>query len=151
MKINKKIILSVAIASIAFGYSSKSIAGGNAIVDLDKIRENYTVAQELSADLQVKEAELQKFIDDAQKKIKEAKTKVEQQNLEEKLGQQFNIKRNAYIKDQAEKWNKVETSVITSIKEVSASKKYDMVFNKQMVIVGGTDITDDVLKILNKK
>ena len=151
MKITKKILVTISIASLMLGYSSKSLAGGNAVVDLEKVRENYSVSQELSAELQVKEAELQKFITDAQKKIKEAKTNVEQKNLEEKLGQQFNIKRNAYIKDQAEKWNKIETDVINTIKEVSSAKKYDMVFNKQVVIVGGTDITDEVLKKLNKK
>lgn len=151
MKIFKGLVVSLAVASLACGYSVKSFAGGNAVVDLDKIRENYTAAQELTAELQVKEAELQTFITDAQKQIQNAKTDVEKKNLEEKLGQQFNLKRNAYAKDQAEKWGKIETDVVNSVKDISASKKLDIVLNKQAVIFGGVDITEEVIKKLNKK
>ena len=70
-------------------------------------------------------------------------------NLEEKLGEQFNIKRNAYAKDQSQKWGVIEDTVIKIIKEVSSSKKFDLVLNKQVVIDGGSDITDEVIKKLN--
>lgn len=145
----KKFFVLTAVMSIIFGCSAKSMAGGTAVVDLDKIRDNYTAAQELAADLKVKEAELKTFIDNAQKQIDEAKTPLEKKNLEEKLGQQFNIKRNAYAKDQASKWAVIEDKVVSSIKEVSDAKKYDIVLNKQVVIDGGCDITDEIIAKLN--
>jgi len=145
----KKIIVLLAVMSVMLGYSVKSFAAGTAVVDLDKIRENYTKSQELAADLRVKESELQKFVVDAQKQIETTKTPLEKKNLEEKLGEQFNIKRNAYAKDQAQKWGAIEDAVVKSIKEVSNEKKFDLVLNKQVVIDGGCDITDDVLAKLN--
>lgn len=145
----KKLFVLTAVMSIILGCSAKSMAGGTAVVDLDKIRENYTAAQELAADLKVKEAELKTFIDNAQKQIDEAKTPLEKKNLEEKLGQQFNIKRNAYAKDQAAKWAVIEDKVVSSIKEVSDAKKYDIVLNKQVVIDGGCDITEEIIAKLN--
>jgi len=149
MKMFKRAIVLLAVMSVMLGYSAKSYAVGTAVVDLDKIRENYTVSQELSADLRIKETELQKFVQDAQKQIQEAKTPLEKKNLEEKLGEQFNIKRNAYAKDQSQKWGVIEDTVVKSIKEVAASKKFDLVLNKQVVIDGGSDITDEVIKKLN--
>ena len=150
MKMFKRAIVLLAVMSVMLGYSAKSYAVGTAVVDLDKIRENYTVSQELSADLKIKESELQKFVADAQKQIQEAKTPLEKKNLEEKLGEQFNIKRNAYAKDQSQKWGVIEDTVVKSIKEVAASKKFDLVLNKQVVIDGGSDITDEVIKKLNQ-
>jgi len=149
MKMFKRTIVLLAVMSVIFGYSAKTYAVGTAIVDLDKIRENYTAAQELAADLNVKETELKKFVEEAQKQVQNAKTPLEKKNLEEKLGEQFNIKRNAYAKDQAQKWGVIEDVVVKAIKDVSNSKKFDLVLNKQVVIDGGTDITDDVIAKLN--
>ena len=149
MKMFKKTIVLLAVMSVICGYTAKSYAAGIAVIDLDKIRDNYTKSQELAADLKVKESELQKFVVDAQKQVQDAKTPLEKKNLEEKLGEQFNIKRNAYANDQSQKWSVIEDAVIKSIKEVSALNKYDIILNKQVVIDGGFDITDDVLTKLN--
>lgn len=145
----KKILVSIALMSMMLGLCSKSYAAGIAVVDLDKIRENYTAAQELTADLKVKETELQKFIAGAQKQIENAKTPLEKNNLQEKLTAQFNLKREAYAKDQLEKWAKIEENVVNAVKEVSTSKKYEIVISKIVVINGGCDITEDVMAKLN--
>lgn len=147
----KKTLVLAATAAVVIGFSAKSSAEGFAVVNLDKIKDNYTAAQELTADMNVKEAELKKFLDDAQKQIQNAKTPLEKQNLQDKLGEQFNIKRNAYSKDQAEKLAKIEDTVVKVVKEISSAKKFNLVLNKQVVIDGGCDITDDVLAKLNVK
>lgn len=119
------------------------------VVDLNKVIDNYTEAQKVTADLKVKESKLQEFVLEAQKKIKEAKTPVEKKNLEEKFGEEFNIKRNAYAKEQAEKWEQIENDIYKEIEELHSKKNFDMVFNKQSVIIGGVDITEELLKRLN--
>jgi len=151
MKKINKLALVLATLAIVGGFSAKSQAAETAVVDLDRIRENYTVAQDLTADMKVKEDELQSFIENAQKQIQAAKTEVEKRNLEEKLAAQFNVKRMAYAKDQSDKWSKVEETVLKSITDIVNAKKYDLVLNKQVVIYGGTDITDEVLNKLNGK
>jgi Skp family chaperone for outer membrane proteins len=150
MKSIKKTVVLLAVFAMLTGASAKSYAGGTAIVDIDKIRENYSAAQELEADLKVKENELQNFITNAQKQIEEAKTPVEKKNLQDKLGEQFNIKRTAFAKDQAEKLTKIETDVLSAISTVATTQKYDLVLNKQIVLFGGTDISSQVLEKLNK-
>jgi len=121
------------------------------VVDINKILANYTVAQEVTANLKVQENELKKFVEKSKKRIKNAKTPIERNNLKEKLSAQFNIKRNAYAKDQSEKWQKIENNVLAKIKKVAKDKKIDIILNKQSVIIGGEDITGKVIDGLNKE
>lgn len=138
----------ILMAMVAF-CPSPANAGEFAVVDVNSVVENYTKAQEVAADLKVKESEMQKFLKDAQEQIEKAKTPVEKQALEKKLGEQFELKRKAYLNSQADKWQAVEKDIIDTINSVAAKRKSDMVFNKSAVIVGGTDITDEVIKQLN--
>ncbi len=131
--------------------NSAAYASNIGVVDLSKVIESYSKAQEVSADLKIKETELQKFIEDAQKKIEKAKTPVEKKNLEDRLGEQFNIKRNVFAKEQADKWQQIEDKVLKKITEVSKKQKMDIVLNQQSVIIGGKDITDEIIKQLNKE
>jgi len=144
-----RLISALICLAVIISFSSTAMASKLGIVDLGKVIENYSEAQEVTADLKVKEKELQQFVLDAQKQIKAAKTPVEKNNLEKQLGEQFNIKKNAFAKQQAEKWQEIEDDVFEKIKKISKSKKFDMVLNKQSVIVGGNEITDQVVKELN--
>lgn len=146
-----KLALSLLASMIVFTcFSAQSQAKDFGVVDLSKVIDNYTEAQEVAADLKVKEAKLKEFVLEAQNKIKAAKTPVEQKNLEEKFGQEFNLKRSAYAKEQTEKWGNIEDKIYNAIESMYKEKKMEMVFNKQSVIVGGTDITEELIKNLNK-
>ncbi len=147
----KKTMVLLTVMLLISGYSAESYAQGTAVINMDKIRDNYVEAQALTADLKLKDTELQKFVIDAQNQLNAAKTPLEKKNLEEKLSEQYNVKRNAYAKDQLEKWTIIEDVVIKTIKEISAAKKFDIVLNKQVVIDGGSDITDEVIKKLNEQ
>lgn len=94
---------------------------------------------------------LTQFALDATKKIEEAETPVEKKNLDEKLSQQFNIKKNAFAKEQSEKWESIQDNIFNCIEKVTKEKKLEMVFNKSAVIIGGVDITDEVIKKLNEE
>ncbi len=149
MKIFKLLIATLICAVLTLSQATAAYAKETGVVDLTKVLENYTFAQEVSADLNVKKAELEKFVVEAQEKIKKSASPVEKKNIEEKLSEQFNIKRNAFAKEQAEKWQQVEDKVFEQIKQTASGKKLDMVLNKQSVIVGGEDITEEVIKKLN--
>jgi len=146
-----RLLISTLICMVVFvSCTSAASAKDFGVVDLNKVIENYTKAQEVTADLKVKEAELQKFVVEAQKQLKEADTPVEKKNLEEKLGEQFNIKRQAFAKEQTQKWQEIEDEIFEQIEEMAKNKNLEMVFNQKSVIVGGVDITDEVIKQLNE-
>ncbi|OGI00177.1 MAG: hypothetical protein A2Y25_00320 [Candidatus Melainabacteria bacterium GWF2_37_15] len=150
MKKFKLIALTLISLFVFTTFSTAAPSKDFGVVDLNKVIDNYTEAQKVAADLKVKENELQGFVEDAQKKVKEAKSPVEKKNLEEKFSEEFNIKRNAYVKSQSEKWDTIESNILKGIQEIYTRKKLEMVFNKQSVIVGGTDITDELIKNLNE-
>jgi len=150
MKNLKNLLAASAFLSMAL-LTQAALAGGTGVIDFLKIKENYTVAQEFEADTRVKEAELQKFVSEAQAQIEAAKTPLEKKNIEAKLSEQYSIKFNAARKQQTEKWEAIERNILNSIKEVSSVKKFDIVLSKQVVFDGGCDITQEVLDKLNKE
>ena len=154
MKEMKKLKLFTLLLSSLFVFTFFSAAAEAAkeigVVNLNKVIENYSKAQEITANFKIKESELQQFVLNAQKKIKEAKTPLEKKNLEENLGEQFNLKRNAYAKEQSEKWQMIEADILNKTKALSKQKKFEMILNKSGVIVGGVDITDELIKKLNQ-
>ncbi|MEI7473913.1 MAG: OmpH family outer membrane protein [bacterium] len=147
----KKLFASFVFVAVTMFVGMAANADTIGVVDLDKILANYTKAQSVSADLQVKEAELQKFIADAQKQLKTAATPLEKKNLEDKLTQDFQTKGQSFKDEQAKQWKMIEDTVYSSIQTVAKSKKIDVVINESSVLMGGIDITDDVTAYLNKQ
>lgn len=149
---NLKKFFTVLALVLAFSFSTANVfAEDLGIVDLDKVLNSYTKAQDVSADLKVKEAELQKFLADAQKRLKDAKTPLERKNLEDKLTAEFKIKSDSFRDAQIKEWKQIEDCVFAAISRASANKKISTVLNKAGVLQGGIDLTDDVIVILNTK
>ena len=151
MKNWKKLLTVLAITSIVGFSGLKSYADGTGVVDIDKVISNYSKAQDVSADLKVKEAELQKFQADAQKQIKEAKTPLEKKNMEDKLTEEFKQKIQDYKDAQVKQLKQVEDSVFAAVDSVAKQQKLDLILNKSSVLRGGSDITDAILNILNSE
>ena len=71
----------------------------------------------------------------ATKQIENAKSPLEKKNLDEKLGQQFKIKKEAFAREQTEKWEDIQNDIFACIKDLSKEKKLEMVFNKSAGIL----------------
>lgn len=151
MRSVKSLLIGLTLVSALALFPAKSFAQVIGTVDADKIITNYSKAQDVEADLKVKEAEIQKFIAEAQKKIKDAATPVEKNNLEKQLSDEFRAKQAEYRRVQLDESKKINDEIISAIEEVAKTQKIDIVLAKGAVFVGGSDITDDVLKSLNKK
>lgn len=149
MRYLKSFVLGLALLAAIFATSVSVIAQTIGVVDADKVLTNYSKAQDVEADLKVKEAEIQKFIADAQKQIKDAATPVEKNNLEKKLSEEFKTKQTEYRKMQVTESEKINNDIITAIKTIAKDKSIDMVLAKGAVFSGGTDLTDEVLGKLN--
>ncbi|OGH99228.1 MAG: hypothetical protein A2287_02685 [Candidatus Melainabacteria bacterium RIFOXYA12_FULL_32_12] len=150
MRVFKKFLTMLAVVSV-IGFSGLASYAEVAIVDLDKVISNYSKAQDVSADLKVKEAELQKFLADAQKQLKNANSPVEKKNLEDRLTNEFKTKADGFRELQIKEWKEIEDSVFSAIDKAAKSKKLDLVLNKSSVLQGGVDITDQIINLLNKK
>jgi Skp family chaperone for outer membrane proteins len=149
MKSFKKYLVFFAMAATIGMSGLNAFAQQIGVVDLDKVVNNYSKAQDVSADLKVKEAELQKFLADAQKQLKDATSPVEKKNLEDKLTQQFKSKSDEFKDAQIKQWKQIEDSIFSAIETVSKTNKLDVILVKSSVLLGGTDVTDQILTLLN--
>lgn len=146
----KTLLVGLALAGTLFLSTATSCFSQTVgIVDPDKILDNYSKAQGIEADLKVKEAEIQKFLAEAQKKVKDATTPVEKNNLEKQLTEELKTKHGEFRKMQLEQSKKIYDDILAAIKTVAKEQKLDLVFAKGALFVGGTDITESVLKSLN--
>jgi len=147
-KMIKKFIIMVSVVCFMAISNISAFAQQIGYVDTAKILSSYDKAQEFEADQKVKQAELQKYIAEARKNIKAAKTQTEAKNLESKYSKELDVKKDEYSKQLAKDWELIQKTVIDAIKTAAASKKIDVVFKKESLLTGGIDLTPDVLNIL---
>jgi outer membrane protein len=159
----KRILLSsFIILSTSLSAFAQNIVG---VVDTRKVFENSSLAIEYSKvqkeiqDLQ--EAYKKKTLDNT-KKLEEAKNKKVSEKDLAKMQEQFskdleNDRKNA---DEIYEKKKIEFEKLTenfkidlekAIQDIAKEKQLHVVVEKQTVLFGGTDITEDVIKKLNKK
>lgn len=147
----KKIIIALAAMGTLFcstlGASAEQKIG---FVDMSRILSGYTKAQDVTSDVKKQQEQIQKMIADARNQVKAAKTDQERQDLEKKLTAQIQDKNNAFKVDYEKQVQKLQDSILSTVKQVAENKKMDFIFKKDNVLVGGQDITDDVLAALNK-
>jgi outer membrane protein len=147
----KKFVISLAVMGMLFcsnlGASAEQKIG---FVDMSKILSSCTKAQEISSDIRVQQEEIQKMIADARNQVNAAKTDKEREDLEKKLTGEIQQKNNLFKADYEKNVQALQDNIVSSVKKVSENKKIDFIFKKDNIIIGGQDITDDVLAQLNK-
>lgn len=150
LKYLKTIISLVAITMSIFISNTGVFAEEIGTVDINKIINNYSKAQEVVADLKIKESELQKFVAEARKDLK-LNTTTDKKDLEDKYTKEFKQKTNAFKQEEIKQLSVIQRDIAKAIKNVADTKNIKSVFKKESMIMGSQDLTDEVLKILNAK
>lgn len=119
-------------------------------VDMSKILSSYSKAQEISSNVKSQQEELQKMLTDARNQVKAAKTDKERVELEKKLTEQIQQKNNSFKVTYEKNIQALQDNIVSTVKQVAESKQIDFIFKKDNIVVGGQDITGDVLAELNK-
>ncbi len=156
----KKTFANIALSAMVAG--SMLVAGGAramaadtiGTVDYDKLLSSYSRYQTFTDDMKSKDADLQKMRADFVKQINEVKTKqpnnpVAVDQLEKTLNDRFTAKVQEYQSAQDGQVSSLQSDLNGAIDTVAKSKGLTVILAKQMVLVGGTDVTTDVLSKLN--
>lgn len=117
-----------------------------AVVDLQKIVDKSAQVQTLKREHETKMAELNKIIVSAKKEIEKETDINKMMATEEKYRNEFNEKKNKIDEEYSKKLTETENSIKKQIQLKAKDKGYDYVFAKSVVLFGGHDITDEVLK-----
>ena len=124
-------------------------------VDFSKLLSGYEQFQSFQADSKVKEAEINKMKADFVKQLEvnnkaAASNPIQNENLEKQLAEKFRVKVTEYQTWLNTKNKEIDTRVNTTIKAVATKQGVSVVLDKDQVLVGGVDLTNEVITVLNK-
>ena len=145
----KLFVTALAVAVVLFVTNTTAFAEQKiGLVDMEKILNSYDKAKAVQADLQANQEELQKMLTDAKKQIDNAKSDKDKEKLQQEMADKITQKSKTFKENFTQKWEVVESNVLSTIKQVADSEDYTLVMDKQSVIAGGEDITDKVMSAL---
>jgi len=150
MKKNLKLFaVTLSTIAVVFGTSAAFADTGKvAIVDVPKIVSSSTQVKKLKDERTKKMEELSKWIETAKKDIEKQKVDTEKEKLIKKYDAELTKKRAANDKDYSQKLVNIDNSISQAITSYAKTNGYDVVLAKTVVLYGGTDITDEILKIV---
>ena len=158
----KKHLKSLLVLSVAAGVCFSLISGarsaslsGIGFIDVQKVFKSYSETEKAQAQISKEEEDFKKEFEASQKKIEEAKTAKKSdkaiEDLTKSLEKDLAPKREKLIKLNSELTSSLQQKIVSTVKEVAKNLGIDVVLDKQVVINGGTDISDMVINKLNEK
>ena len=117
-----------------------------AIVDVPQVVAASSEVQKLKKEQQAKAEEIVKFIEKARKDVAAITDADKKKAAEEKYTKELQAKKQKMDTEYAEKLKAIDVSISKKIEEQAVSKGYEVVLSKGIVLYGGQDITNEVIK-----
>ncbi len=145
--------ISVALLAFAIGLTTANFAVSGvpsaskvAVVDLQKVFNSSLEIKALKEEQNKKSEELAKFIQTAQTSIDKETDKTKKKALEQKYTKEFATKKQAILKNYETKLLAVKDNIQTVVNNQAKTNGYDLILVKDVVLLGGNDITDEISK-----
>ena len=152
---NSTKILTIAIAAFTLGLTAGNYAVSDvpsnfkvAVVDVQKVVSASAQVKALKAEQTRKGQELAKFIDTAKTAINKEKDAAKKKALEDKYNKEFKLKQQSIAKNYETKLLEIDKNISTLINTNAKNNGYNLVLAKSAVLSGGTDITDQITKVV---
>lgn len=140
----------VFLSTNVFAFAASTIG----FIDVQKVFNEYKETEKAQAKLAKKEESFKKEFEESQKELqkaeKEGKSREELESLKEKLEKKLEPKRKELLKLNEQLTLDLQKKIVDAVKKVSKKVGLEVVVDKQVIVVGGTDLSDMVLKELNK-
>ena len=146
----KKTVLSaLLIIGLSIGTISSAVAEQKiAVIDTVAVAAKSTQVQNLKKEQQTKMLELEKWLVTAKTDIEKQQTKEGKEKLIKKYDAEFAKKQQALLKDYQTKLQAVDKSITDTITKYAQANGYSAIFTKGVVLYGGDDITENIIKIV---
>ena len=146
-------LLAVTAAAFVIGFSASNFAMSDvpasykvAVVDVTQVVNSSNQVKALKKEQQTKMEEVLKYIDKARKDVAAVSEKKKKKALEEKYNKELLAKRDKLEKEYTTKLAAIDKSISSTIDAQAKAGNYDLVLAKGVVLHGGTDITQEVIK-----
>jgi len=153
----KSICLLVVVSFVMFVFGSTFAHAAESIgyIEVQKVFKEYKATSKAQEQVAKEEEDFKKDFDDSQKKLSEAEKnnmkKDELEKLRKDLEDQLMPKRQSLIALNEKLTASLQADILAATKEVAKKVGIDIVFDKQVVITGGVDLTEMVINKLNEK
>ncbi len=117
-----------------------------ACVDVQKVVTSSPAVQALKKEQEKKAKEIVTFVEKARKDVAAVKDEKKKVALEEKYNKELLAKKEKMDKEYASKLKTIEDSISDTIATQAKTLGYDMVVARSLVLYGGNDITEQVIK-----
>lgn len=145
----KKISLVALVIALTMGFTSSVMAETNvAVIDVQAVVAKSQQVQALKKEHKKQTEELQKWLKVVRADIEKQKTEEGKAKLVKKYDAEYAKKQEAIKKSYKEKLQTIDQSINATIAEQAKAKGYNMVISKGVVVFGGDDITEDVIKVV---
>ncbi len=119
-----------------------------AVVDLQKIVNKSGQVQALKKEQENKNKEMAQFIKKAGEDIKKQTDVEKKKALAKKYDNELKVKRDANAKNYKMKLEAADKNISNTIIQQAKLMGYDLVLTKGVVLYGGDDITESILKVV---
>lgn len=148
----KKHILTLIIIAMTFagGYSmnNRAMSGDTdykiAVVDVQQLVSNSNEVKKLKAEQEKKMQEMQATLDKARADMAKETDSEKLKALEEKYRNDINKQKLAMEQEYNIKFNEIDKNIRNAVIEKARSMNYNLVLPKNIVLLGGDDITNQV-------
>lgn len=138
---------------LSYGVVS-SFAESIGYIDMERLFQNLAEGKKIQADVQKRREEYEKFVDEKQKLIEQAKTDKKSDEEIQKLVESIKVELKPKQEEVIQYETGVQQKLMSKVKEMTKvlAKKYgvDVVLDKRVVYNGGFDLTDFLVDKLNK-
>lgn len=148
MKSRLKKAIVVGMLACGCGIGS-AYASGTAYVDVQKVVASSVEVKQLKQEQIAKGKEFMTALDKARKDIASVTDTKKKQSLEEKYSKEFESKKAKIDEEYSKKLLAIENSISNVIAQKAKEKGYDMVVAKSVVLYGGEDMTEDIIKVVS--
>lgn len=142
MKKSLLVLTAIFTFSTGFVFAEDKIA----VVDLQQLVSNSNQVKQLKQEHSRKMAELDKIIVNARGEISNEKDPAKILLLEDKYMKEFNTKKEALENNYNTRLESIERNIKSEITQKAQKDGYNYVFAKSVVLYGGKDITNELIK-----
>ncbi len=145
---SKKLFLVSALTlCLGLGVSTAN-AEGIAVVDVAQVVNASAQVQALKKEQQTQAQEIVKFVEKARKDVASITDASKKKAAEEKYNKELISKKEKMDKAYAQKLQTIDNSISKQITDKAKADGYDVVLTKGVVLYGGKDITQELVKII---
>jgi outer membrane protein len=147
MKLIKIIISMLVLCSL-------TLAATIGYIDVERVFTSYDVTKEAQKDMNNKLKDYKKLEAKKMQELESAKidgkSQEDLEKMRDEIQKELDPKKSEFEIIYQEKLAKIRKDIVAAVENVSAKIGVDVVVDKQVIITGGIDLTDQVIKKLNK-